>query len=169
MIIKRVEIRRLRCILEETLDCESLTALVGKNGAGKSCFLHALRLFYAVSPVVTEEDFYNRDTTREIEIRVTFGALLAQEIETFGAYVENDELIVTKRISSVDGKVVSKTYGASRQHASFAEVRALASKSERKDAFNRLVDEDPSLALTRVRSADEARAEDESVGGGAPG
>ncbi len=156
MIIKRVEIRRLRCILEETLDCESLTALVGKNGAGKSCFLHALRLFYAVSPVVTEEDFYNRDTTREIEIRVTFGALLAQEIETFGAYVENDELIVTKRISSLDGKVVSKTYGASRQHASFAEVRALASKSERKDAFNRLVDEDPSLALTRVRSADEA-------------
>ena len=42
MIIKSVRESNLRSLLEETLNCESLTALVGPVGAGKSPFLRAL-------------------------------------------------------------------------------------------------------------------------------
>lgn len=39
MIIKSVRVSNFRALLEETLNCESLTALVGPNGSGKSSFL----------------------------------------------------------------------------------------------------------------------------------
>ena len=71
MLIKEVRVKNFRSILDESLPCESLTALVGRNGAGKSAFLSALELFYGASSVVTPEDFYAGDTSEDIEIEVT--------------------------------------------------------------------------------------------------
>ena len=72
MIIETIHIKNFRSILEETLHCENLTALVGANGAGKSSFLYALNLFYKSSLTVKEEDYYNENTSTEIVIAVTF-------------------------------------------------------------------------------------------------
>ena len=156
MQIQKIEIERFRCVLSESLSCDSLTALVGRNGAGKSSFLHALRLFYAVSPSVTEEDFYNRQTAEPIQIRVTFGKLLPQEVEAFGSYSEGGALTLTKRISLADGKAISKTFAASSQYPEFAKIRAIASKKELKEAFNALVDQGVPPGLAKATGAPDA-------------
>jgi len=156
MLITRVEIERFRCVFHDTLECDSLTALVGRNGAGKSCYLHALRLFYAVSPSITDEDFYNRQTGEPIQIRVTFRNLLQQEEEAFRTYLDGDALIVTKKIWWADGKVLAKTYGASRQHPEFARIRAIDDKRTIRIEFNALVDAGTFEGLERASGAPDA-------------
>ena len=99
MIIKRLEVKNFRCIKEECLECDNIVAIIGRNGSGKSSFLHALDVFYSVSARISEEDFFDRETANPIEIRVTYGDLRAEEAEEFGSFLRNDELIVTKRIS----------------------------------------------------------------------
>ena len=41
MLIQNVQVKNFRSILNESLPCDSLTALVGRNGSGKSSFLNA--------------------------------------------------------------------------------------------------------------------------------
>ena len=57
MIIEEVHVKNFRSILDESLPCDCLTALVGRNGAGKSAFLRALEMFYEPSTKVIAEDF----------------------------------------------------------------------------------------------------------------
>ena len=79
MIIKEICVKNFRSILDESLPCDCLTALVGRNGAGKSAFLRALEIFYDPSAKVTAEDFYAENTSLDIEIAVTFSDLTAEE------------------------------------------------------------------------------------------
>lgn len=72
MIIKAVHVKNFRSILDERIDCDNLTVLVGRNGTGKSSFLRALQMFYDPKASVVAEDFYAEDTSKEIEIAVTF-------------------------------------------------------------------------------------------------
>ena len=74
MNIQSVRVQNFRSIEDETLQCEQLTVLVGANGCGKSAFLRAVELFYTPSPKVQPDDFYNRDTDRDIVAAVTFTA-----------------------------------------------------------------------------------------------
>ena len=66
MIIKSLRVQNYRCIRDETLPCEQLTVLVGRNGSGKSAFLHALDTFYNANARYTVEDFYAQDTSLDI-------------------------------------------------------------------------------------------------------
>jgi putative ATP-dependent endonuclease of the OLD family len=71
MLIKRVQAKHFRCIKDEILNCENLTALVGANGSGKSTFLKALNLFYEASPKLDSRDCYGGDQGKPIEIAIT--------------------------------------------------------------------------------------------------
>ena len=53
MQIKNINVKNFRSILDESLPCDSLTALVGRNGSGKSSFLSALEIFYDPSASIT--------------------------------------------------------------------------------------------------------------------
>jgi len=156
LIIKRLEVKNFRCIKEECLACDNIVAIIGRNGSGKSSFLHALDVFYDVSAKVSEEDFFNRETANPIEIRVTYGDLRAEEMEEFGSFLRNDELIVTKRISYEDERPIQQYFGATMQLPQFAEIRALPSKRERISAWNQLVDNPGGLVGLgeRTRSSD---------------
>jgi len=96
MIVKAIRVRNFRCIYDKTLPCERLTALVGRNGRGKSSFLRALSLFYDVSAKYTKDDFYARDTSQEIMITITFSSLTGEESKLFRKYVEGGVLTVEK-------------------------------------------------------------------------
>ena len=94
MRIKNIHIENFRAVKDETLVCDGLTALVGPNGAGKSTFLHALLVFQGrLAPTV--EDFYNRDTDKDIEIAVTFTDLPGAASKRFATYMQGDDLKVT--------------------------------------------------------------------------
>ena len=156
MIIKSVEVKNFRSIREACMDCNNITVIVGRNGSGKSSFLHAIATFYDIAAPITEEDFSGRDTTAPIEIRVTYGDLRDDEEEEFQTYIRDNKLIVTKRISSENGHITQRYYAAALQIPQFAEIRAISGKRERISAWNELVDSGKLLDLgARVRTADE--------------
>ena len=156
MIIKSVEVKNFRSIRETCLDCDNLTAIIGRNGAGKSSFLDAIDTFYDISAPITEEDFFNRDIGSTIEIRVTYSNLRDDEKEEFQPYIKDDRLIITKRISSENDRIMQRYYAAALQIPRFAEIRAKPGKKERVSAWKEMVDSDelPNLG-GKVRSADE--------------
>jgi len=156
MIIECVEVKNFRSIREARLDCDDLTAIVGRNGAGKSSFLYAIDTFYDIAAPITEEDFFDRDTGSPIEIRISYSNLRDDENEEFSSYIRDNRLIVTKRISIEDNKIMQRYYAAALQIPQFAEIRAKAGKGERVAAWNQLVDSGELAELGRnVRSADE--------------
>jgi hypothetical protein len=124
MIVKSVRVSNFRSLLEETLNCEALTVLVGPNGAGKSSFLRALELFYAPTPTVTPDDFYNHDTSKEIEVAVTFTDLVPKEIERFRSRMSGSDLLVMRVMTAGGGKNSGKYYGFRLQNPDFSNVRA---------------------------------------------
>ena len=138
MIIKAIDVKNFRSICDGRMEFDNLTTILGRNGAGKSSFLHAIDIFYDLTATITEEDFYNR-TDSPIEIRVTYGDLRDDEKEEFGTYIRDDTLIVTKRITNVNGAIVQRYYAAAFQVPAFAEIRAMPGKRERSNAWNELV------------------------------
>jgi len=156
MILKSVEVRNFRSIQQARLECDDLTVIVGRNGAGKSCLLHAIETFYDIAAPVTEEDFFERDMGSPIEIRITYGNLRDDEKREFNSFLRDDTLMVTKRISSENGRIFQRYYGAALQLRQFAHIRSMPGKRERVTAYKELVDraELPALAGS-PRSADE--------------
>src|SRR5262249_35908136 len=121
--IKSVRIENFRSILDETFECDSLTALVGPNGVGKSSVLRGLDLFYSQAPKVELEDFYNEETASELSVAVTFKDLSAKAGELFAAYLQGDTLTVERVFSFVEGRMSWKYYGATLQQPAFTGIR----------------------------------------------
>ncbi len=156
MIIKAIDVKNFRPIHDEHMDFDNLTTILGRNGAGKSSFLHAIDIFYDLTATIIEEDFYNR-TDSPMEIRVTYGDLRDDEKEEFGTYIRDDTLIVTKRITNVNGAIVQRYYAAAFQVPAFAEIRGMAGKRDRINAWNALVDDGKFADLKeKVKKADVA-------------
>lgn len=156
MIIETLEIKNYRSIKNAKLDCDNLTAILGRNGTGKSSFLYALDLFYDVSANIKSEDYFNRDLSEPIEIRVTYTELSSEETAEFSPYIKDNKLIVTKRISFEGGRFVQRYFGAAQQISQFADIRKIAQKRDKMNAWNELVDTNELEGLTeRVRNSDQ--------------
>ena len=123
MLIQKVHVKNFRSILSESLPCDSLTALVGRNGSGKSSFLSALELFYNPSAKVTPEDFYSEDVTQDIEIAVTYSGLSKEAKNLFSAYIDNDSLTVVRVFSGGNAGKPGTYHGMRLQNPDFDEVR----------------------------------------------
>lgn len=156
MLISAVHVKHFRSIFDEPLPCDRLTALVGRNGAGKSSFLRALELFYDPSGKVTAEDFYAEDTNQDIEIAVTYTNLSAEEKDFFSAYIDNDTLTVARVFSLATGRKSGTYHGMRLQNPEFAEVRGADGKTEIRNKYNELRTTPRYSSLPTVRSADEA-------------
>lgn len=102
MRIKSVLIRNLRSIAETTVEFDPFTCLVGPNGAGKSTILCALNLFFRETEnattdlsSLTAEDFHQRDTSRPIEVQVTFTELSTAAQDDLHEYVRHGQLVIS--------------------------------------------------------------------------
>ena len=137
MIIKSIRVQNFRCIRDETLPCERLTALVGPNGSGKSSFLRALDMFYTPSARYTEDDFYDRDTSQDIIVTITFTDLTEDEKKLFQKYIEGGELTVEKVIKWPPGRGSQKYHGTSLQTPEFDSFRSASGANLRKE-YNKL-------------------------------
>jgi len=157
MLIEKIEVKNFRSIREEHIDFDNLTALLGRNGAGKSSFLYAIETFYDIAAPITKEDFFAKDIGAVIEIRVTYHLLRSEEEKEFKSYIKDGKLIVTKRIRFENDRIVQRYYAAASQIPKFAEIRSLPSKREKVAAWNELVDnkELPDMP-GKVRGSDEA-------------
>src|SRR6266481_5040366 len=138
MLIKRVQAKHFRCINNEILNCENLTALVGANGSGKSTFLKALNLFYEASPKLDSRDCYGGDQGKPIEISITFTELGPEEKERFASYLEGDELTVERVFTFPEGKLQHKYYGSRLGIPDFRTVRGAPNATEARRAYQSL-------------------------------
>lgn len=123
MFLQEVSVKNYRSILDETLMCDDLTALVGANGSGKSSFLNAIQLFYNPTTKVTQDDFYNNDTTQDIEIALTFTCLSPAAQEHFAHYLDGETLMVTRVIPDPDSTRKPTYHGMRLQNPDFADIR----------------------------------------------
>jgi|GEM_PF-210776 energy-coupling factor transporter ATP-binding protein EcfA2 len=133
MRITELHLKNFRGVRCATLKCGALTALVGRNGAGKSTFLNALDLLYRPTATVSLEDFTHRRTDAPLEIRVTYENLTPEESSEFSLYIQNGRLIVTKRFTPpAPGGTSTGQYIALRQrYAPFAPLRSLGKADKR--------------------------------------
>ena len=135
MIIDSIHVKNFRSILDETLTCDMLTVLIGRNGSGKSSFLRALNLFYNQSAKVDEEDYYNRDTNKDIQIGITFKLLSDDAKELFGPYMQGDNLTVERVFEWNNGKPIGTYHGSSLQNTEFKKIRDLEAAREQKPIY----------------------------------
>ena len=156
MLIEEVRVKNFRSILDETLPCDSLTALVGRNGAGKSAFLSALELFYAASPIVTPGDFYAENTDQDIEIEVTFGYLSAEAKELFSPYIRQDKLSVVRVFCDPERGRSGTLHSARMQNPDFDIVRNAGGRAAVNTAYRKLRETVEYSSLPSARSADVA-------------
>ena len=156
MLIQKVHVKNFRSILDESLPCDSLTALVGRNGSGKSSFLSAIELFYNPSAKITAEDFYSEDTTQDIEIAVTFTGLSTEAKNLFSAYIDNDVMTVVRVFSYPQGKNSGAYHGMRLQNPDFVCVRNAGNKTDARKKYNKIREIQEYSSLPSVRSADEA-------------
>jgi hypothetical protein len=129
MRIAKVRLANFRTARECEIDCEAMTAFLGRNSVGKSTLLYALDAFYDPARQFTKHDYFGHqveDTT--IRIEVTFSNLRPDELEEFGPYVHDDRLVVSKVITSGGAVYV----GSTRQIPEFAELRRLGAAEKRR-------------------------------------
>ena len=129
--------KNFRSIREETLNCDNLTALVGANGSGKSSFLHAIKIFQSKSPKVDEEDYYDKNTSEDIVIAVTFKDLSESAKRLFTNYMQNNELTVERVLRWNDVKSVPTFHGSTLKNPDF-KVIFNSSTANAKEGYNEL-------------------------------
>lgn len=120
MKIKSIRIQNFRSFEDETIELSPYTSFVGANGAGKSTVLVALNVFfrefeYSATEVrnLSIEDFHNKDTSKPVEITVTFNGLNDSAKEDFKHYFRQGELVLTARcvLTPENGVAVVKHFG----------------------------------------------------------
>jgi len=156
MIIKSLHVQNFHSLLDEILDCKDLTVLVGRNGTGKSSFLRALEIFHNPSATVSAEDFYGDDSSKEIQISVTFANLTPDEKTLFEPYLDGDQLTVG-RVFVLSGEKRSGTYHGMRlQNPEFNHVREVEGKKEISGKYKELKEQAKYSSLPIVKSAGDA-------------
>ena len=159
MVIKTVRIRNFRSFIDSSIDLENLTALVGANGSGKSSVLCAIEVFYGQITTLTPDDFYNRETNREIAIALTCSELPEEAKTSFTDYMEKDELTLERVIRWDNGKALSRIHGLPMHHGGFDAVRGAESATDKKQLYGNLRDKNEYSTLPgwkNLKSASDA-------------
>ncbi|WP_186002661.1 AAA family ATPase [Mycobacterium sp. KBS0706] len=166
MFMQSVRIKNLRAYLDETINLETYTCLVGANGAGKSTVLCALNIFFRETESANtnlssleKEDFHRGDTDTPIEITITFSDLSKAAKLDFAEYCRQDVLIVTARaeFDTGIGSATVKQYGNRLAMADFAPYFRLLGDGARvvelQTEYGKLREVYPALPAVKVKDA----------------
>lgn len=139
MKIANIRTRNFRCLYDVDIPFENLTALVGRNGTGKSSVLKAIDVFFDLNYSGSIEDYCDKSTDNPIEIIITFKDFTPKEAELFGRYINNEQLTVTKRIDWIEGRANPRYYTIYKQIPEFKRIREIESKRDMQTAVRALI------------------------------
>lgn len=143
MLLSRVNVKNYRSLLDIEVSCSHLSAFVGANGMGKSNIIRSVELFYSTNPQLAAEDWFNKNTDPEIAITLTFNKLGDEAKKRFAAYLQGEDLSVTRKfVMAQTGKVTDTYHGATRQNPAFKDLWA-ASAAQLKVEYNKLREQEP--------------------------
>ena len=95
----QVHIKHFKSLEDVHLNCGNLISLIGENNSGKSNVIEALDLFFNPSiRKVTEESFYEKETSQPIEITIAFKDLNEWEAKYFSPWLCEHRLKVKRVI-----------------------------------------------------------------------
>ena len=147
MRIESVHIKHFRAIKDCEIHFNDYTCLVGANGVGKSTVLSALNIFFGHQEGVatnikklSEEDFFQKDVSEPIEIKVTFSDLSETALEDFSHYVRAGKLIVIARATFSDGEATVKQHGLRLGIEDFKAFFEAANAGDKSDVYAKLMD-----------------------------
>jgi CRISPR-associated exonuclease Cas4 len=116
MKLREIEISNYRSINNLKVSIDDFIVLIGENNSGKSSVLKGVELFYSESlKGFNSENFHFKDTTKAIEITLTFDRLTDEEKEQ--KYIKHwifNEQVKIKRVIAIDSdtqKLKSSFYG----------------------------------------------------------
>jgi len=160
MRIKSAHVENYRCILNQTLELDNLTILVGANGSGKSTFLRAIDLFYSSSPIITADDFFAGDLSKQIVISIIYADMSDRAKERFTKYLRDDELTVDMVITWSNEKLTVSYHGSRLQNPDFVPIytASKSSKTEARSVYNELREQENYKSLRSTRNYDEVQA-----------
>ena len=106
------------------------------------------------------EDFFAQNTTKDIEIAVTYGDLSSEEKERFSGYMENGTLTVARVFSDPPAGARSGTYhGARLQIPDFVEIRNAGSAMNVRKKYNEIRQKETYSSLPTANSEAAVRSE----------
>ncbi len=156
MRIREVKIAGFRSVKSDAIDLGRLATFIGRNGAGKSAILQAVRAFIEPDRTIEASDFFNGYADGKVaEIRITFTDLSPEEQSAFLKYTRTGELTVGKRFNS-PGKGIY--YGYSQRVPQLAAILQSGSKPDQRRAFNEIVDSGQFEGLSRAANHDQMLA-----------
>lgn len=155
MKLEKLAIRNFRCFVDEAVNFNSYTALVGPNNCGKSTVFKALDLFFRStqkSSPISKTDF--TDPSKELRITLTFNDLPAAAAEEFKHYYRNGilEFFIKATINSAGG-VNSSVHGSRAGVAEFAPFFEASPAQAQKDVYLLLRESFPELPEIAPRNA----------------
>lgn len=136
MLLKTLQVRNFRSIVDQELPCSRLTALIGRNNVGKSSLLQALDKFYDPQAVCSLTHFYNENVSKPIQIIVTYARLSDYELRELNGCLSDGELIVKKEFQNPDEQGVY--YSCSSRNQDFDTFKAAKNATERTQAYEKL-------------------------------
>jgi putative ATP-dependent endonuclease of the OLD family len=152
--ICRVQIENYRVHRETVVDFNSVTAFIGRNGAGKSSILYAIEFFYDVSAILTADDIY-AGANDEVTVTVAYASLSEAELAEFALYVRDGRLTVIKRARAGQP---GRYYGIVPQLPEFARIRGFAGAREQLSAYRDLRQSDAFASLPTASSQAQVKA-----------
>ncbi|KCZ60731.1 ATP-dependent nuclease [Hyphomonas atlantica] len=145
MRIESVSIKNFRAFKDCAINFDDYTCLVGANGVGKSTVLAALNIFFGYQDGsatnvknLSDEDFFQKDTSEPIEIKVTFGDLSDEARDDLKHYVRSDQLIVTARAEFSESGAAIRQYGSRMGIGKFRAFFEAQSAKDKKAVYEEL-------------------------------
>lgn len=136
MIIKKVSVSCFKSVKYVEVEFQNFTPILGANNAGKSTILRAIDVFFDPAPKIDKHDHFKSDPNIPILITVTFGNLTPTECDAFKGSIINNEITITREVSSSDRHGGYAIYRKS--HPDFQDFYNQTSKSERRRIYSDL-------------------------------